>query len=209
MSSGYPPQSWKVSGRLSTNEPIYFTTPAEFRDWLAEHHDSETELLVGFYKAKSGIPGITWSDAVDEALCYGWIDGIGRRVDDQRRTIRFTPRRKGSIWSAVNVAKVEKLTAEGRMQPAGLAAFARRSEAKTGIYSHERTTEAVLDDEQLATFQANPAAWEFFQQQAPSYRRAVIHWIITAKRPETQARRLATAIEDSAAGRRVKQFTRR
>lgn len=193
---------------MSSDEPIYFTTPDEFRDWLAEHHDSKPELIVGFYKAKSGIPGITWSEAVDEALCYGWIDSIGRRVDDKRRTIRFSPRRKGSIWSAVNVAKVEKLTAEGRMRPAGLAAYALRTEEKTAIYSFERKEEAVLSAEQQQEFQANATAWEFFESQAPSYRRAAIHWVITAKRQETRDRRFATLLDDSAAGRRVKHLAR-
>jgi uncharacterized protein YdeI (YjbR/CyaY-like superfamily) len=189
-------------------EPIVFATPDEFRAWLEDHHDSETELLVGFYKKGSGLPSMTWSDAVDQAVCFGWIDGQSKGIDEVSYRIRFTPRRSGSIWSKVNIAKVAKLTEQGLMRPAGVAAFGRRRADRSGVYSFEREEEARLEPDQEKRFRANEAAWEFFQSQPPWYRRTAIHLVVSAKRPETRERRLVTLIEDSAAGRTIKQLTR-
>ena len=183
-------------------EALYFDSPAAFGAWLDEHCASETEVLVGFWKVASGRPSLTWSESVDEALCRGWIDGVRRRVDDERFTIRFTPRKARSTWSLVNVRKVAELTAQGRMRPAGIAAFEARREEDTGVYSFERA-HAVLDAAGEARFQAQPQAWEWFQGQAPSYRRAVLHWVTSAKREKTRERRLTQLIADSAAGRRI------
>ena len=190
-------------------EPIFFPSPAEFRAWLEENHETAGEVLVGFYKKKAGKPSMTWSESVDQALCFGWIDGKGRSLGDEAHTIRFTPRRPKSNWSAINIAKVAKLTEEGLMRPAGLAAFERREEARSGVYSYEQRHLAKLAPEQEAEFQANPEAWEWFQAAAPSYRKAVIWWVTSAKRPETVAKRLRQLIDDSAAGLEVPPLRRR
>jgi uncharacterized protein YdeI (YjbR/CyaY-like superfamily) len=182
----------------------FFATGAEFRVWLEAHHDSERELLVGFWKRATGRPSMTWQESVDEALCFGWIDGVRRGIDADSYSIRFTPRQKRSTWSLANISRVGELTAEGRMTPAGLAAFEARTGDRSGIYSHERRTAAELDAEQRARFEAEPEAWAWFQAAAPSYRRAALHWVISAKKPETRERRLATLIADSAAGRKIK-----
>jgi uncharacterized protein YdeI (YjbR/CyaY-like superfamily) len=187
---------------VEPDQPIFFDSPAAFGAWLAEHHATETEVLVGFWKVATGRPSLTWSESVDEALCFGWIDGVRRRVDDESFSIRFTPRQARSKWSLVNVRKVAELTAQGRMRPAGIAAFEARREEDTGVYSFERA-HAVLDEAEEARFGAVPEAWEWFQAQAPSYRRAVLHWVTSAKRPETRVRRLTQLIEDSAAGLRI------
>ncbi len=191
-----------------SDEPTFFATPAAFRAWLERHHADRTELIVGFHKKGTGKPGITWPESVDEALCFGWIDGVRRRHDETSYTIRFTPRKPRSTWSAVNVARVEELTREGRMTPAGLAAFQRRDEARTAIYSHERREPARLDTAAERRFRANRTAWTWFENQAPSYRKAAIHWVTSAKQPETGERRLDRLIDDSAAGRRVPPLTR-
>jgi uncharacterized protein YdeI (YjbR/CyaY-like superfamily) len=188
-------------------KPTFFATPADLRDWFNQHHESETELLVGFYKKDSGKPSITWPESVDEALCVGWIDGIRRGLDDESYTIRFTPRKPRSIWSAVNIARVEALTNEGRMKAAGLKAFERRRENKSGIYSHEQRDQIELSEAETKAFQANEKAWDFFESQPGSYRKAVFWWIVSAKKEETRAKRLASLIDDSANGRRIKQFT--
>ena len=188
-------------------EPIFFEAPADWRAWLEQHHDSERELLVGFWKRGSGRPSITWAESVDEALCFGWIDGVRRRRDDESYTIRFTPRQARSTWSAVNVARVHELEAAGRMHPAGLAAFERRADDRTAIYSYEQRHTAELGDEYEAELRADPAAWGFFQAQPPSYRRAAAHWVTSAKREETRRRRLAQLVADSAQGRRVPPLT--
>ena len=189
-------------------EAIYFDSPAAFGAWLEEHHDTETEVLVGFWKAATGRPSLTWSESVDEALCHGWIDGVRRRVDDERFTIRFTPRKARSNWSLINVRKVAELTAQGRMRPAGLAAFEARRETDTGVYSFERAREARLEPAAEARFRAEPAAWEWFERQAPSYRRTALHWVVSAKRQETRDRRLEQLVADSAAGRRIAPLRR-
>jgi uncharacterized protein YdeI (YjbR/CyaY-like superfamily) len=152
-------------------EPTFFATPDEFGAWLQEHHATASELLVGFHKKDSGRPSITWPQAVDQALCFGWIDGVRRRIDDASYSIRFTPRKARSTWSAVNVRRVGELTAEGLMHPAGLAAFERRSADRTAIYSYEQRRGAELDAEQERRFRANERAWAWFEAQPPSYRR--------------------------------------
>ena len=172
------------------------------RAWFEEHAATASELLVGFYKVHTGKATLTWAEAVDEALCVGWIDGIGRRVDDARRTIRFTPRRKGSHWSLRNVARVKALRAAGRMRPSGLAEYEKRSEKKTGRASFEQRPKALPPAHQK-TFKANEAAWAFYTSQAPWYQRTTTWWVISAVKPETQARRLATLIAASADGRRM------
>ena len=183
---------------------IYFASPAEFRAWLEQHHERETEVWVGYWKRATGKPSLSWSQAVDEALCFGWIDGVLRRVDGERHMQRFTPRKQASNWSAVNVAKVEQLRAEGRMRPAGEAAFARRRDDKTGVYSHEQREHPELAPAEQARFEADAAAWAYFSARTKSYRRQATWWVISAKRPETRERRLSTLIADSAAGRPVK-----
>jgi uncharacterized protein YdeI (YjbR/CyaY-like superfamily) len=189
-------------------EPTTFERPQDFRAWLEQHHDSEPELWVGYFKKGSGKPSMTWPESVDEALCYGWIDGIVRRVDDQRHVQRFTPRKPSSTWSAINIAKVAKLRAEGRMRPAGEAAFARRSEDKSAIYSYEQRENGKLEAEQEARFRANAPAWEYFQSRPPWYRKVALYWVVSAKRAETRERRLGQLIADSATSRELKQFLR-
>ncbi|MDQ3880355.1 MAG: YdeI/OmpD-associated family protein [Chloroflexota bacterium] len=187
--------------------PTYFATPDEFRAWLAEHHASERELWVGFHRKSSGRPSITWPEAVGQALCFGWIDGVRRSVDDESYANRFTPRTARSTWSAVNIRSVKELIAAGLMHPAGLAAFERRADERSAIYSYEQRHAATLDAADEARFRANPPAWDWFQSQPPSYRTAAAHWVVTAKREETRRRRLETLIEDSAKRRRVGPLT--
>lgn len=163
---------------------------------------------MGFHKRGSGRPSITWPESVDEALCYGWIDGVRKRLDETRYVIRFTPRRKGSVWSSVNLARVRELTRAGLMRPAGLAAHEGRTAAKSGIYSYEQRKTAKLPAVMERRLRGNRKAWTFFKQQAPWYRRVATWWIVSAKREATRERRLAALIEDSAAGRTIKPLTR-
>ena len=188
-------------------EPRFFPTPRELREWLEENHATARELWIGFYKKGSGRPSITWPEAVDEALRFGWIDGVRKGIDDESYTIRFTPRKPGSIWSAVNVRRAQELIAVGSMRPAGLAAFEARSPEKTAIYSYEQRHAAAVEPDQERQFRADEKAWDWFQAQPPSYRRAAIWWIVSAKREETRRSRLATLIEHSAQGRRVPPLT--
>lgn len=181
---------------------IFFEAPEQLRAWLAQHHASERELWVGYAKKGTGIPSITWPESVDEALCYGWIDGIRKSIDERSYCIRFTPRKPRSNWSAVNLARVEVLAREGRMQPAGLRVYQERAEGSSGNYSHERH-DMALDPADLLRFQEHAAAWAFFQSQPPGYRRIAIHWVASAKQHATRQRRLATLIEDSANQRRI------
>lgn len=190
-------------------DPIFFPTPADFRAWLEENHQTADEVLVGFYKKKAGKPSMTWSESVDQALCFGWIDGKGKSLGDEAHTIRFTPRRPKSNWSAINIAKVARLTEEGLMRPAGLAAFEKREEARSGVYSYEQRHLAALTDAQEAEFRANPAAWDWFRAAAPSYRKTAIFWVTSARREETVAKRLRQLIDDSAAGLEVPPLRRR
>jgi len=181
--------------------PVYYATPAEWRTWLEEHHATEREHWVGFHRRGTGRPSLTWPESVDQALCFGWIDGVRKRVDDERYTIRFTPRKPASRWSLVNVARVAELTEAGLMHPAGRAAF----EARTaeGTYSYEQRDEAAFDPERERRFRAAAAAWAWFEAEAPGYRRTATHWVMSAKRDATRDRRLAALIADSAAGRRI------
>jgi uncharacterized protein YdeI (YjbR/CyaY-like superfamily) len=188
-------------------EVHYFASPAELRDWFDSNHETATELWLGYYKKATGRPTVSWSDAVDEALCVGWIDSVRYSVDAERSRQRFTPRRKGSNWSAINIAKVAQLGAEGRMRPAGLAAFEARREDRSAIYSYENRHSARFTPEEEAAFQANGAAWAWFQDRPQSYRTAATWWVVSAKRPETRERRLASLIEESAAGLTVKALT--
>ena len=188
-------------------EPIFFPTPAAWRAWLQEHHADTAELLVGFYKKDSGRPSITWPESVDEALCFGWIDGVRRRIDDASYSIRFTPRKRSSIWSAVNIKRVGELIDLGLMNPAGLRAFEQRTEAKSSIYAYEQEKHE-LDPAYEQQFRANISAWAFFESQPPWYRRTAIHWVTSAKKEETRLKRLATLIEDSAQERTIAQLTR-
>jgi uncharacterized protein YdeI (YjbR/CyaY-like superfamily) len=185
-------------------KPKFFATGAEFRAWLEQHHASETELLVGYWKRATGRPSMTWAESVDEALCFGWIDGVRRGIDAESYTIRFTPRQKRSTWSAVNIKRAGELLAEGRLTPAGLAAFEARTDDRSAIYSYEQRRAASLEPAQQARFEADAGAWAWFQAQAPSYRRTAIHWVTSAKRAETRERRLATLIADCGAGQKIK-----
>jgi uncharacterized protein YdeI (YjbR/CyaY-like superfamily) len=186
----------------------FFATPAAFRAWLRKHHHNTHELWVGFHKKGSGKPSITWPESVDAALCFGWIDGVRRGIDDASYTIRFTPRKPTSTWSAINIKRVAELTAGGLMQPAGLAAFAARSEAKSAIYAYEQRDAAKLTRDEERRFLADKPAWAFFEAQPPGYRRTATRWVVSAKRDDTRAGRLDTLIEDSARGRTIKQLTR-
>lgn len=185
------------------SEAQFFATPADFRAWLTVNHERERELVVGFYKKGCGKPSITWPESVDEALCFGWIDGIRRRIDAESYSIRFTPRQLRSRWSAVNITRVEELTREGRMQAAGLEAFARRTEEQSETYAYEQRGELALDDAMALQFQAQVEAWSFFQAQAPWYRKKAVWWVLSAKREATRQRRLARLIALSAANERL------
>jgi uncharacterized protein YdeI (YjbR/CyaY-like superfamily) len=183
-------------------KPTFFATAADFRKWLAKHHATESELLVGFYKTNSGRPSMTWPESVDQALCFGWIDGVRKRIDDASYTIRFTPRRPRSNWSTINTRRVAELKEAGLMHPAGLRAFEQREAKRSGIYSYETRPKELRADYE-ATFRENAAAWAFFTNEAPSYQRTAIFWVMAAKREETRLRRLATLIRDSEQGRRI------
>ena len=184
------------------HDVIYFESPDALRDWFDANHETANELWVGYHKKATGRPSLTWSQAVDEALCVGWIDGVRVGVDEERFAQRFTPRRSGSTWSAINVAKVASLTKAGRMRAAGRAAYEARTADRTAIYSYELEA-AAFTDEDIATIKANAAAWRDWEGRPPSYRKAVTHWVTSAKRPETRERRLASLIADAAEGRRV------
>ena len=184
----------------------FFDSSAAFRAWLEEYHDQVQELWVGFYKKDSGKTGISYLEAVDEALCFGWIDGIKKKVDDDSYTNRFTPRNARSNWSAVNIQRVGELSQLGRMHPAGFKAFDARDQEKTQLYSYE-ARERPLDEMYEKSFRANEKAWDFFTTQAPSYQKVARYWVMSAKREETRLKRLATLIEDSENGRRLAQAT--
>ena len=184
-------------------KPTYFATPAAFRAWLEANHAIETELFVGLHKKVSGKPSMNWSQAVDEALCFGWIDGRGQSLGAEAWMIRFTPRKPTSIWSLVNVAKITALREAGKMRPAGEAAFARRSEAKTGVYSFERDKPAAFTRAQAKQLAADAKGHAWFTSQAPWYQRTVTHWVISAKQEATRERRLAELIRCNGKGERV------
>jgi uncharacterized protein YdeI (YjbR/CyaY-like superfamily) len=186
-----------------TKESVtFFKTPADFRSWLENNHETASELIVGFYKVASGKPSMNWSQSVDQALCFGWIDGIRRSIDQESYCIRFTPRRSNSIWSAINLKKVEELTQAGLMKPAGLKVFNLRKEDKSGIYSYENES-AWLESTYKKQFKANNTDWDFFVKQAPSYKKAIVRWIMSAKQEKTKQVRLEKTIKASEQGLRV------
>ena len=181
----------------------YFASGAAFRSWLEANHDRASELLIVFYRKTASRKGITYPEALDEALTFGWIDGVRRGVDNERYTIRFTPRKPRSIWSNVNVKRVVELIAAGRMMQPGLDTFAKRDLKRSGIYSYEREVAAELSAADIKTIRADRAAWEFHEKQPPSYRRLVAHWVTSAKKPETRARRLQVLIANAREGKRI------
>ena len=185
-------------------DPRFFATPAQFQRWLAANAATSAELIVGFHKVGSGRPSMGWSEAVDEALCVGWIDGVRKRIDAHGYQIRFTLRKPTSIWSAVNIAKFHRLQAEARIQPAGAMAFAHRTDAKSGVYAYEQEEAASLSDEEVREFKQHPTAWRFLETTPPSYRKVVLHWVVRAKKPETRVARLAKLFEACAAGERLR-----
>ena len=180
-------------------KPSFFSNPSEFRNWLQKNHSKETELLVGFYKVGSGKPNMSWSEAVDQALCFGWIDGVRRSIDNDSYCIRFTPRKPSSIWSAVNIKKITELTQKGLMHEAGLAAFNKRTDSKSNLYSFEKS-EVLFLPKYEKVFKKNKKAWKYFDALAPSYRKTSIHWVMSAKQTATQLKRLNQLIAESEAG---------
>ena len=189
-------------------KPTFFATPSEFRKWLEKHHEKAKALWVGFYKKSSGTLSITWPEAVDQALCVGWIDGIRKRIDDVSYAIRFTPRKPHSTWSTVNIKRAEALSKLGLMRPAGLNALAARRRDKSGIYSYEQRKTASLSKTHEQQFRADKTAWAFFQSQAHWYRRTAVWWVVSAKKEETRRKRLATLIRASARGKTIPPLTR-
>jgi uncharacterized protein YdeI (YjbR/CyaY-like superfamily) len=179
--------------------PTFFAKQSDFRKWLEKNHEKKTELVVGFYKVGSGKPSMTWSESVDEALCFGWIDGVRKSIDKDSYQIRFTKRKPTSIWSAVNIKKVDELKKQGLMRPAGLASFEKRTEGKSRIYSYEKD-EVEFPRDFKKQFQANKKAWDYFQALAPSYRKVSTHWVMNAKQETTRLKRLNQLISESAAG---------
>jgi uncharacterized protein YdeI (YjbR/CyaY-like superfamily) len=180
----------------------FFKTQDEFRKWLESNHNKEKELIVGFYKVNSGKPSMNWSQSVDQALCFGWIDGVRKSIDHESYCIRFTPRRSTSNWSTVNIKKMEDLTKAGLMKPAGLKAFSLREENKSGIYSHENDTPSLESNYEIQ-FRENKKAWDFFMKQAPSYKKAIIRWIMSAAQEKTRQSRLEKTINESEQQKRV------
>jgi len=189
-------------------KPTFFPTPAAFRAWLERNHATAGELLVGFHKVGSGKPSLTWPESVDAALCFGWIDGVRKSVDDRRYTIRFTPRKPGSVWSGVNIKRARALIERGLMRPAGLKAYEARRENKSGVYSYEQRS-VELPEPYNGLLKANAAARRFFEAQPPSYRKVVMWWIVSAKRDQTRRKRLDKLIAHSARGERVPEYTPR
>jgi uncharacterized protein YdeI (YjbR/CyaY-like superfamily) len=187
----------------TTIAPTFFAAPADLRRWFKKNHAKASELWVGYYKKGTGKKSVTWPESVDEALSVGWIDGVRKSIDDERYMIRFTPRRQGSNWSAVNLRRVKALTEEGRMLPAGVAAFESRDAKKAELYSFEQRATPKFSRQELTEFKASAEAWRFFQKQPPGYRKLTTFWVMSAKRDATRQRRLALLIADSAAGRRI------
>lgn len=186
----------------------HFKTPAEFRAWLAKHHAAEQELWVVYCKKATGKPSMTWQESVDEALCYGWIDGIRKGIDDETYTIRFSPRKARSIWSAINIRRAQELIEAGRMRAAGLKSFEARTENRSGIYSYEQRKEQ-LDETYAKRLKQDASAWKFYQAQPASYRRAANWWVVSAKQEATRLKRLEKLIQHCAQERRIPQFTRK
>ena len=203
-------EAWGDAGlKLVESKAIFFDGPREFRAWLEANHGSETEVFVGYYKKATGKQTMSWSQAVDQALCFGWIDGVMQRIDDETHMQRFTPRKKGSNWSKVNVEKMARLQAEGLVAPAGRRAFAARSDEKTGIYSFEQDQPGELPPAFAERLRANEAAEAYFEARPPWYRRTCVHWVTSAKREDTRVKRMDQLIECSAQGLDVPQFRRR
>ena len=188
-------------------KPKFFPDPLKFRKWLDKNHNKKKELLIGFYKKSSGKPSITWPESVDQALCFGWIDGIRKSIDEESYSIRFTPRNPKSTWSAVNIKKVEELKKLGLMKPAGLAAYKKREDKNSKIYSFEQKI-VRFDPQYEKTFKKNKMAWNNFLLQPPYYRKTVIHWVMSAKQDETRLKRLDRLIKDSEAGLKIKEMRR-
>jgi uncharacterized protein YdeI (YjbR/CyaY-like superfamily) len=186
-------------------KPTFFRTPSAFRKWLEKHHAKANELLVGYYKKDSGKPSITWPESVDEAICFGWIDSVRRSIDEISYTIRFTPRRSGSIWSGANIARARALIKLGKMQPAGLKAFEVKKKNKSGIYSYEQRS-TTLEEPYARLLKKNKAAWIFFQLQPASYQKAVSWWIVSAKKEETRISRVEKLLACSAKGQRIPEM---
>ena len=189
---------------MEPSDVTHFDSPEAFRAWLDEHHAERDVLWVGYWRKATGRASLTWEESVDVALCYGWIDGLRKRVDDEAYTIRFTPRRDGSVWSRRNMERYEALEEAGRIAPAGAAAYERRTEERSGVYSFEQRSTPTLSEGYRARLEANEAAWVDWQSRPPGYRKTVAHWVMSAKRESTRERRLAALIEDSAAGRKIK-----
>jgi len=187
-------------------KPYFFENALAFRKWLEANYDKEKELIVGYYKVSTGKPSMNWSESVDQALCFGWIDGVRRSVDEESYCIRFTPRKPKSNWSAINIKKVEELIASGQMTPAGLKLFGLRKESKSEVYSYENRTEAFPPEIEVR-FRQNGKAWEFFTKQTPSYRKTVIYWIMSAKQEATFEKRFAQLVSECEEGKRLDLFT--
>lgn len=190
---------------MSDHTPTFFPTPTDFRAWLKKHHATTDHLWVGYYKKATNKQSVTWEDTVEEALCFGWIDGIRKSRDDESYVIRFTPRKPKSVWSQRNIDLVDRLTAEGRMKPEGLAAFAFKDAHPDSGYATAKFDEA-LTGQMVKRFKAAAGAWEFYQEQPPGYRRHTARWVMSAKREETRERRLKTLIDDSKNRLRIKQL---
>jgi uncharacterized protein YdeI (YjbR/CyaY-like superfamily) len=209
LSAGYDrwTQLKKAAGSIRCKtmpvEPIYFADTATLKDWFGKHAAEAAELIIGITKTSSGLPGITWPQAVDEALCVGWIDGVRHRIDDQRYKIRFTPRKFTSHWSLLNIRRVAALQAEGCMTLAGMAVFMKRTEAKSGTASYEQTQMPELDASETKQFRRQPVAWAYFESRPPSYRKKVLWLVVKARQPSTRQRRLASLIDACALGKRL------
>jgi len=186
---------------------LFFPSQLDFRDWLEHNHDSAKEVYVGFYKKGSGKQNMTWSQSVDQALCYGWIDGVRKSIDSESYHIRFTPRKPNSTWSTININKVEELTRQGLMKPSGIASFALRKEDKSGIYTYEQQEGVKLSDDFETKFRANAKAWAFFQSLPPSYHKPAIKWVMSAKQEATRIKRLNELINDSETGRKIRALS--
>ncbi|MCE3277956.1 MAG: bacteriocin-protection protein [Bacteroidetes bacterium] len=183
-------------------EPVFFPKQSDFRKWLEKNHLKEKELIVGFYKVKSGKPSLTWSESVDQALCFGWIDGIRRSIDEESYCIRFTPRKPKSIWSAINIKKISELKENGMLKPSGIAAFEKREEKRSVIYSYEKCP-SVLSEEYEDQLRSNKKAHKFFNALPPSFRNVCIHWVMSAKQEKTRISRMKPLITASEAGKRI------
>ena len=189
--------------KRNANLPVFFAKPAAFRAWLEKHHRTQPEQWIGFYRRASGRASITWPEAVDEALCFGWIDSLRKTISPHSYKIRFTPRRPGSNWSAINIARMKELIRLDRVRPAGMTAFRKRLPAKSRVYSYENRKAAKLSATATRLFRRQSAAWDFFQQQPAFYRQMMVWWVVSAKLPQTQKNRLQRLIASSRAGHRL------